>query len=234
VDAGRRTRSPAGNPPPSDSLFSSRQPATAAATATRGPRLSFPSLPFLTLPASQPPSLPGAPALTRSEFVCASDPSLWRRPHQASKSAPSLSAPVSSSNRRKVASVSQLGLAKKQREQQPPQSTFTSCPNLQHRVDDLAIEVSSFCPRIAQPIASDHLVPEEGCLLARPHCQQPRGAIFRLAHPPTLAPSPPSPSRTSPSSISNCQPHNPPTCRTTSLPTRCRRASSKPVVKPKT
>jgi hypothetical protein len=232
VDAGRRTRSPAGNPPPSDFLFSSRQPATSNRSSNRNSGASsffpFPSFPF------QPPSLPGAPALTRSEFVCASDPSLWRRPHQASQSAPSLFAPVSSSNRRKVASVSQLGLAKKQREQQPPQSTFTSCPNLQHRVDDLAIEVSSFCPRIAQPIASDHLVPEEGCLLARPHCQQPRGAIFRLAHPPTLAPSPPSPSRTSPSSISNCQPHNPPTCRTTSLPTRCRRASSKPVVKPKT
>jgi hypothetical protein len=228
VNAGRRTRSPAGNLSPSDysSLRGSR--------SSDGNLGASSFLPFLSLPASQPSRCTSADPIR----VC-----LCIRPKPLATASSSLRrlrvrslllSSVSSSNRRKVASVSQLGLAKKQREQQPPQSTFTSCPNLQHRVDDLAIEVSSFCPRIAQPIASDHLVPEEGCLLARPHCQQPRGAIFRLAHPPTLAPSPPSPSRTSPSSISNCQPHNPPTCRTTSLPTRCRRASSKPVVKPKT
>jgi hypothetical protein len=47
-------------PTPSSPLFAAT---AAAAAATWGPRLFFPSFPF------QPPSPPGAPALTQSEFI---------------------------------------------------------------------------------------------------------------------------------------------------------------------
>ena len=59
---------------------------------------------------------PPSPSQSRSQSICVR----------------SLLAPVSSSNRRVVASVSGLGLGKKQREQRPPQSTLLHLPNLRY------------------------------------------------------------------------------------------------------
>jgi hypothetical protein len=118
VNAGRRTRSPAGNLSPSDysSLRGSR--------SSDGNLGASSFLPFLSLPASQPSRCTSADPIR----VC-----LCIRPKPLATASSSLRrlrvrslllSSVSSSNRRKVASVSQLGLAKKQREQRQATSTI--------------------------------------------------------------------------------------------------------------
>jgi hypothetical protein len=118
-------------------------------------------------------------------FIFASDPIQWPVGsrticvHQCS-----LLAPVSSSSRRVVASVSGLGLGKKQREQRPTSTVDPSSPAQSTTIASTTeqLRYHPFARRLT--IASDTLFCRKAaCLPAQPHHQQPRGAIFRLAHP---------------------------------------------------